>query len=223
MTERARDYYAKMLANREFPTYSNSELAQLQQKALVGDKDAWEAVWLHGVRMVLKLTDRLYKLGILYLEDLDDAVQEGNLAIGEAIPSWSNNRGRYSTYVWTCIRNAMVKYSSEQRRGGVTGDIDWDLFTRHDIEFQYEGDWKKHLVTDLSGMNTPSHEDLVIDHSDLQAAACELTDRELEVVDRYYFRDQSDAEVAIYLGVERSVITKQRNSALSKLRMHFFQ
>lgn len=221
MTEKARDYYSKEVGELDFPHYSNSELAALQQRALAGDREAWEALWLHGVRMVTKLCKRLRNLGILYAEDWEDAVQEGNLAIGQALPHWSNNQGRYSTYVWTCIRNAVVDYTTRQKRGGVTGEIDWDQFQRRTIDQSYRDGWKGYLITDLED-DDHNLDDARIESIDLLSAldSC-LNDQERDIIDRYYLRDQGDPEIAVYLGISKQAVGQKRNKALEALRLYF--
>lgn len=221
MTERARDYYFRDLDAAPFKRYSNSELVVLQQKAIGGDKQAWEDLWLHGVRLVHKICKKFVDIGLLHMDYLDDALQEGNLAIGKALPHWSNNQGRYSTYIWVCARKAIQRFIQEEYAGGITGDKPSEEFHLSYEEDIGTGGWSSLMMEFYNHAGSSIPENDWISEIDVEAALSILSDREEYILRKYYLDDQGDAEIAVLTGVDRSVVTKQRNTSLNKLRMHF--
>lgn len=221
MTDQVRDYYFRDLTDASYVSRSNSELAALQQLALDGDKQAWNELWLHGVRLVHKICRKLVDVGRLRDVDFDDAIQVGNLAIGDALPYWSNNQGRYSTYVWVCIRKAVQKFLQEQYAGGITGEKDSKFFYLMEQEdFETEG-WSALLSEFYQDLRRENLEDKRITEIDVEAALGSLSERELYILRKYYYEDMSDPEIGVLLGISKQAVGQKRNEALEALQLYF--
>ena len=215
--QKAQQAYKAELREYDFKPYTNSELAQLHLDMLGGDKRAHEALWMHGVRMVEKIVKKMAALGQIQPYQVDDARQEGNLAIGVDLPNWSSNRGRYSTFMWICIRSAISRFIESESRQGFTGEGAETLEVGH-LGVRAVG----RLSSDLVHESAPSLEELVMNVADLEAAMiCSLTDKEQDVIERYYILDQNDVEQSEEKEVDRSSITRTRQRAIAKLQEYF--
>ena len=221
MTDQARDYYFRDLADSEYVHRSNSELATLQQQALAGDQEAWEALWLHGTRLVHKICKKLHEIGQLHIDHLDDAIQEGNLAIGTALPHWSNNQGKYSTYIWVCARRAVQAFLRDEYAGGITGEKDSKFFhLRYEADIT-TGGWSSLLAEFYNDPRRESADDRRISGIDLDAALSTLSDKEIYILRKYYYEDQGDPEIGLLLGISKQAVGQQRKKALDALRLYF--
>lgn len=213
--------YKAELREYEFPHYTNSQLVQLQQAAADGDQEAYQALWMHGVRMVEKIVKKWVNLGKLQAYQADDARQEGNLAIGEALFNWTNNRSRYSTYFWLKIRDGLSDYLHKESRQGFTGEGAEGVGVGP-LDKGHLGDGRAFLETDIQGIGHDSPEKLVIDVLDLEAAIISvLTDKEEDVILKYYFEDQNIVEIGEQKKVSPQAVNQMREKALGKLRNYF--
>jgi len=191
---------------------------ELWLRAMDGDKDAHDQLWLQGVKMVNKLVKRFIQLGKILPGDEMDAIQEGNLAIGEALPEWSPNRGAYSTFMWTVIRNSLTDFNTAESRGGLTGD--GAEHTVHDaIEIRTpagnEGAPKVKFITDWHGHNHDLDVDGIILALDWEALLDVWVER--EALQRYYYDDWSQEEIADALGCTQPTVHRYLTSAVDKL------
>jgi len=216
LEERNRVNYDKDVAAIEL--VSKKAQQDLWMKAMDGDQEAWQTLWLQGVRMVEKLVNKFISLGKLLPGDRADAIQEGNLAIGEALPNWSPNRGAYSTYIWTCIRNSLSDYNLQESRGGLTGDG-----AEHLVQTALEGrrgdDNKNenggYLITDWLGLG----HDLDIDELSLMMDyESHLEPFEREVLDLLLFQDLTQAEAGEHLGWSRQTVAKYAQEGILRMR-----
>lgn len=83
---------------------------------LLQDMDAYHLLWMQGEGLVKKLLSRFLEKGLIHDFEMDDAYSEGMLAVGHSLHKWDPQRGAYSTYVWSCARNALSKFSQDPNR-----------------------------------------------------------------------------------------------------------
>ena len=191
---------------------------ELWLKAMDGDKDAHDQLWLQGVRMVNKLVRRFIQLGKLLPGDELDAIQEANLAIGEALPQWSPNRGAYSTFMWTVIRNSLTDFNTAESRGGLTGD--GAEHTVHDAmelrpNEQNTGRLPDRTIADWYGHGHKLDVDGIILAMDWEVLIDVWVER--EALQRFYYDDWSQEEIADALGVSDRTVRTYLTSAVDKL------
>lgn len=115
----------------DFVTYprparlSVEEAENLLRSARGGDIAARDRVWLQFLRLTLSVVNRLDIPDRL----LDDAIQEGSLAIPRAIQQAQFVDGRaFSTYVWKAIHSAVLRFLAQQ---GVFFRTPEHLYLRH--------------------------------------------------------------------------------------------
>lgn len=104
---------------------SNSALKVLHKRWKTdGDRHAYELLWLSGDKMVKKIVNKFLQQGILQPLEAEDAVQEGRLAVGMSLDKWEPDRGAYSTYVWTVIRNTLTDFAKQTVSGKIDSGVD---------------------------------------------------------------------------------------------------
>jgi len=192
---------------------------ELWLKAMDGDKDAHDQLWLQGVRMVNKLVKRFIQLGKILPGDEMDAIQEGNLAIGEALPHWSPNRGAYSTFMWTVIRNNLTDYNIKESAGGLTGE-GASHNTFHDAmevrtPRENDGSNKTVMIADVWGYAHELDVDGIILAMDWEVLIDVWVER--EALQRYYYDDWSQEEIADALGCTQPTVHRYLTTAVDKL------
>lgn len=89
-----------------------------------GDPTAHEVLWMAGDRMVKKIVNKFLQNTMLDYRDAEEAVQVGRLAVGEGLSQWEPERGAYSTFIWTCIRNSLTLYAKSQAAQKFGPDVD---------------------------------------------------------------------------------------------------
>lgn len=100
--------------------YSNEEQAELQSAANEGDMFAHEELWKQAQFVVLFVYNRMVRAGRLPTAKQDiDAIQEANLAAGEALRRWDPSRGTLATWLVPTIRGVLLNYANTHRNGGI--------------------------------------------------------------------------------------------------------
>ena len=198
---------------------SKKEQQDLWMKAMDGDKEANQALWLQGVRMVNKLVKKFIQLGKILPGDEMDAIQEGNLAIGENLKNWSPNRGAYSTFIWVCIRGALVDFNDKESREGLTGNFDFDEVIHDALDLrtpaQNDGSPKQKTMADMHGIVHDLDVDdvvLLLDYDHL------LDDEEKEVLDLLLYEDWTYEEIGEHIGITRQTASKRADRGILKMR-----
>jgi RNA polymerase sigma factor (sigma-70 family) len=83
------------------------QLAGLLKEAQRGNQKAWHDLWMYGTKLVLKICNSLRRADLLK-SGFEEAVAEGNLAIGEALTRWNPKKSSFGTWVWIRIRGAVL-------------------------------------------------------------------------------------------------------------------
>jgi RNA polymerase sigma factor (sigma-70 family) len=116
------DAYSRDLDRQKYKPLTNKELKGLWAAFLFSsDKKAWDRMWEHGLRLVLKIVNHMTEKNILRHIEREDAIQEGNLAIGSALLSWDPKKGPYSTWIWIKVRGAILDADRQEGVCGLTG------------------------------------------------------------------------------------------------------
>lgn len=193
---------------------TKKQLAGLHKEALRGNQKAWHDLWLYGTKLVLKICNKLNRLGIL--TSFEDAVAEGNLAIGEALTRWNPKKSSFGTWVWIRVRGAVL---NENGRSIST--------LENETDFEVGAVDREGLNAGLSGIDlvesryvTPGD---AVETAEMLDAIHLLPDRELEVVVLRYFEDLSQREVGEILGVSREMARKIEARAIDRLKLFLEQ
>lgn len=77
------------------------------------------AVWLANLPLVRFTLNRMKADGELVQPINDDLIQQGALALGEALARWQPDRGALSTFIVAAIRGAVLDFMAASRSGGM--------------------------------------------------------------------------------------------------------
>lgn len=98
---------------RSIPLLSSEQERDLGGRAASGDADAWRALVLGNVRLVLMWARRFRGHGL----DMEDLIQEGNLGLMRAAQSFDPDQGtQFSTYASWWIRQAIHRSIADRGR-----------------------------------------------------------------------------------------------------------
>ena len=201
------DYYSSDLENTEISHLSKSQLVDLRTKMLDGDKEAWHTLWLYGTKLVLKICNSLRNANVLSIP-YEEAVAEGNLAIGEALTRWEPRRGAFGTWVWLRTRSAIIGLMG--RENAAQAHI-MDLVVRIGDE---AGEFDAFSYDDEVFELQETH----VENRALYDALLELPEREREVIIRRFFEDKSQQQIADLENVSRQMIDKVERRGLDRLK-----
>lgn len=206
------DLYSADLDKAGVTKRSPAALANLHSRMVEGDKEAHEILWLHGTKLVLKIANKLKEEDLLRMS-FEDAVAEGNLAIGEALSRWEPRKSAFSTWVWIRIRGGILNENAKHDKEFMTGEPEnLDM-----VPELIDGELGRQAVIDLY-LSTPHEED---PYRGLYAHLEGLPDREKDYLFRAYFLDMTHAEIAREDGIARPTVTAVITRALQRLKNSF--
>lgn len=222
MEKRPFDYYSKDLDDLEIEHRTRKELAKLHGEALDGSQEAWHELWVYGTKLVLKIANKLRSQDLLRM-DFDDAVAEGNRAIGEALTRWKPAKSSFGTWVWIQVRGYILDEIKSEAKEGMVGSVEGSPLIVG-LESRLEGDYDADddgdiLVTDLveDGI-TPDNAEDAVQRQELYEAISQLSPREQRYIISVYMEDQSQAELAALEGISPRMVRKVLARALDNLR-----
>ena len=199
------------------PPLSKEMELELFRKKKKGDMQARDKIIEHNLRLVSHVIKKYYSS----YEHPDELLSIGSMGLIKAVDSFDVDFGtRFATYGAKCVQNEILMFFRSARRLGAeisindTIDIDKDgnPLTYLDIisveeSIENELDMKIHIER-LRGM--------------LETV---LTEREHEIIVLRYglkgYQPRTQREVAKYLGISRSYVSRIEKRALEKLRFKF--
>ena len=189
---------------------SPRQLKGLLKEAQRGNTKAWDDLWLYGTKLVLKIVNKLNDLGLVY--SFEDAVAEGNLAIGEALTRWNPAKAAFSTWVWIRVRGAVLNQTNkDMERDNAEQNFDVEVTNREGVE------------EDLSGVDlvvSPYGDPVrLAEHVEfMELVFNQLPDRERDVIVLRYFEDFTQVKVADMMDISRQMVDKIEKRALARLK-----
>lgn len=210
--------YSKELDTAKFERLSNSDLIELRSRVLAdGDKQAWHKLWEHGLRMCLKIVNHMDERGILQGIEREDAVQEGNLAIGPALLSWEPRRGPYATWIWIKIRGAILDAEHQERVYGFTGSSVGDVDLVPNSIPAGRGELLLSDLYDGGTVEDLSEQSVLI--RDVLSAMSRLSRRDRTYLYQVYIMGLPQADIARADGLSRQRVDQILSLALNRLRV----
>lgn len=183
--------------------------------AAEGDEDARRKLIEHNLRLVAHIAKKYAKSGI----DTDDIISIGTIGLIKAVSSFKPERGALATYASKCIDNEiLMSMRSERKRNKneiyledpVGHDSDGNVITLIDK-----------LGSDPDAVSEQAFSDIF--RSILRRLSEKvLNDRERRLIELRYNlnggRRLTQREVAEFLGISRSYVSRIEKKALEKLK-----
>ncbi len=199
------------------PPLSAAKEAELFEKMKEGDKFAREKIIEHNLRLVAHIIRKYYAS----YNDTDELISIGSLGLIKAVDSFKCDHGtRFATYGARCIQNEILMFfRSQKRRGG-------EVSLSETIDVDRDGNPLTYLDI-ISEENTAERDiemGMYIKKMNRLIDKC-LNERERQIIVLRYglegYVPRAQREVAKFLGISRSYVSRIEKSALEKLRAEF--
>ena len=199
------------------PPLSKQEESVLFKNMQNGSMEARSKIIEHNLRLVSHIIKKYYNT----YENPDELLSVGSLGLIKAVDSYKTDYGtRFATYGARCVQNEILMFFRSKKKQAAeismndTIDIDKDgnPLTYMDIisveeTMEIDLDMKIHIEKIRSLINS------------------ELSDREKEIIVLRYglngYQPKTQREVAAYLGISRSYVSRIEKRVLEKLKEGF--
>jgi RNA polymerase sigma factor (sigma-70 family) len=214
-------YYSADLDATDIEHKSRKQLAELHNNATHGDGKSWEELWLYGTKLVLKICNKLRHEDLLAVE-FEDAVAEGNLAIGEALTRWNPSKSSFGTWVWIRVRGSILNENASEQKSGMIGNVeDSPLVLSNEVHVEHvSGEESDFLLSDLYELGqVGTWGETEAQYAELYAAVQTLSPREQSYIVAVYFEDRDQAELAALEGISPRMVRKVLARSIEKLKV----
>jgi RNA polymerase sporulation-specific sigma factor len=199
------------------PPLSKDEEAELFEKMRDGDARARDKIIEHNLRLVSHIIKKYYS-SYEYPEEL---LSIGSMGLIKAVDSFKSNYGtRFATYGARCVQNEILMFFRSKKKR--TGEIS----INDTIDVDKDGNPLTYL--DIISIDEDLEGDL--DMKSYIEKIRELVDsildeREKEIIVLRYglkgYQPRTQREVAAYLGISRSYVSRIEKKVLEKLKDEF--
>ena len=199
------------------PPLKKSEEIEVFKRMREGDKKAREIIIERNLRLVSHIIRKYYS-SYQYPEEL---LSVGSLGLIKAVDSFKNEYGtRFATYCAKCVQNEILMYFRSQKK------LQNEVSINDTIDIDKDGN-------PLTYIDVISSDDNVVDDADLRIHTArmnelineKLDEREKQILTLRYglagYRPMTQREVAAYLCISRSYVSRIEKRALEKLHDSF--
>ena len=188
------------------------------EKIKNGDKEAKKELILRNMRLVAHVAKKYQNSD----EDMDDLISIGTIGLIKAVTTYKENYGsRLATYAARCIDNELLMYFRAKKKTSrevslyepIGTDKEGNQIQLLDIVESDERDIIEELEKERQTKRM------------LELVPCILNERERFIITKRYGlygqRPMTQREIAGYLSISRSYVSRIEKRALEKLRKHF--
>lgn len=199
------------------PPLSAKEEVEYFRKMREGDKEARAVIIEHNLRLVSHIIRKYYAS----YADQDELLSIGSLGLIKAVDSFKSELGtRFATYGAKCVQNEILMFFRSKKKES------YEVSVNETIDVDKDGNPLTYL--DIMSVPDTMAEDIEMKgHIERIRALVEerLEGREREIVVLRYglcgYKPQTQREVAEYLGISRSYVSRIEKRALGILREAF--
>lgn len=199
------------------PPLSRDEEAVLFEKMRLGDQSARDKIIEHNLRLVSHIIRKYYSS----YENPDELLSVGSLGLIKAVDSFKMGFGtRFATYGARCVQNEILMFFRSKKKRGM------EISINDQIDIDKDGN-------PLTYLDIISIEESIEGELDLkehisrirELVESTLTNREKDIIVLRYglkgYQPRTQREVAKYLGISRSYVSRIEKKALEKLKESF--
>ena len=184
-----------------------------------GEEEAKQQLVEHNLRLVVYIARRFESTGI----NLEDLISIGTIGLIKAVGTYRlDKKIRLATYASRCIENEILMHIRKTANQKTEVSLDEPI--------NMDCDGNELLLSDILG----TEEDMIlrpleddVDLSVLRQALAELPDREREIMLMRYGlqgrKEQTQKEVAQFMGISQSYISRLEKRILLRLRKEFLR
>ena len=199
------------------PPLSKDEEIAAFEKMRSGDKKAREIIIERNLRLVSHIIRKYYSA----YQYPDELLSVGSLGLIKAVDSFKSEYGtRFATYGAKCVQNEILMYFRSQKK------MQNEVSINDTIDVDKDGNPLTYLDVISVDENIADNVDLKIHTTRLiELVKTRLDPREKEIVTLRYglegYKPLTQREVASYLKISRSYVSRIEKRALEKLRDAF--
>ena len=199
------------------PPLNKEEEAEAFKKMRSGDKKARELIIERNLRLVSHIIRKYYST----YQQSDELLSVGSFGLIKAVDSFKSEYGtRFATYGAKCVQNEILMYFRSQKKQQNEVSIN------DTIDVDKDGNPLTYLDVISTDENIADNIDLKIHTTKLLRLVKEVLDeREKEIITLRYglegYKPLTQREVAAYLKISRSYVSRIEKRALEKLRDAF--
>ena len=199
------------------PPLGKDEEFRAFERMRAGDKKARETIIERNLRLVSHIIRKYYSS----YQNPDELLSVGSLGLIKAVDSFKSEYGtRFATYGAKCVQNEILMYFRSQKKQQNEVSIN------DTIDVDKDGNPLTYLDVISVEENIADDVDLKIHTTRLkELVRSELDEREREIVTLRYglegYKPLTQREVAAYLKISRSYVSRIEKRALEKLRDAF--
>lgn len=199
------------------PPLSKNEEATLFEKMANGDDRARDKIIEHNLRLVSHIIRKYYSS----YEYPDELLSVGSLGLIKAVDSFKPGFGtRFATYGAKCVQNEILMFfRSKKKRGN-------EISINDQIDVDKDGNPLTYLDIISVSESIESELDLKVHIEKIRELVDQvLLPREKDIIVLRYglkgYQPRTQREVARYLGISRSYVSRIEKKALEKLKEAF--
>ena len=199
------------------PPLSKDEEAELFNKMINGDERARDKIIEHNLRLVSHIIRKYYSS----YEYPDELLSVGSLGLIKAVDSFKPTFGtRFATYGAKCVQNEILMFFRSKKKRGM------EISINDQIDVDKDGN----PLTYLDIISVPESIDSELDMKSHIERIRDLVDtvllpREKDIIVLRYglkgYQPKTQREVARYLGISRSYVSRIEKKALEKMKDAF--
>lgn len=199
------------------PPLSSSEEKELFEKMKSGDNSARAKIIEHNMRLISHII-RKYYASYQYPDEL---LSIGSLGLIKAVDTFRSEFGtRFATYGAKCVQNEILMFFRSQKKGGI------EVSLNDTIDIDRDGNPLTYLDV-ISTSDNIDHELEIKTYTEKIRHLVEtvLEEREKTIIVLRYglmgYEPRTQREVAKYLGISRSYVSRIEKKALTALKSAF--
>ena len=199
------------------PPLSKEEESLLFEQKYNGSREARDKLIEHNLRLVSHIIRKYYSS----YENPDELLSVGSLGLIKAVDSFKPGFGtRFATYGSKCIQNEILMFFRSQKKRGV------EISINDQIDVDKDGNPLTYLDIISAPENIEGDLDLKVHIERLRELVDSiLLPREKEIIVLRYglngYQPRTQREVASYLGISRSYVSRIEKKALEKMKNSF--
>lgn len=199
------------------PPLSKDEEIAAFKKMRAGDKKARDIIIERNLRLVSHIIRKYYSA----YQYPDELLSVGSLGLIKAVDSFKSEYGtRFATYGAKCVQNEILMYFRSQKK------MQNEVSINDTIDVDKDGNPLTYLDVISADENIADDVDLKIHTARLlELVKTKLDEREKQIITLRYglegYKPLTQREVAAYLKISRSYVSRIEKRALEKLRDGF--
>ncbi len=171
-----------------------------------------------------KVIDVTEHLGLAYSEarkiykvlkskyELDDLIQVASVGLVKAGINYDDDKGyTFSTFATACIRGSLYNFIKRDKKYNLKEGVPHNFSI---ISYEYEYDTGS--FDEKIGAN--EFEDELIKKIDIKSVIEKLDEKEKQIIELYYFKDNKQVQVAKLLGTNQIQVSRKLKKIIEKIR-----